>query len=145
MFFDNKRVSNFSLVTISITAAGTKWYFPDQPQLRGKKIQKISVYGDLLLTKSPDNVTIVTQSVLSKAFLIAYVNGREDIKIPLIHLSSNTGNMTVGGPAIMQNTNGYIPLYELPIVWEKSYIQAPTTYTPTAAQEVFMLGVFYQD
>jgi len=49
MYFDNKRVSKFSLVSININAAGNKWYFPDQPQLRGKKIEKIVAYDDRLM------------------------------------------------------------------------------------------------
>jgi hypothetical protein len=47
--------------------------------------------------------------------------------------------------AATQNVNGYVPLNDLPIIWEKSYVNAPGTYTPFAPQEVFLFGVFYAD
>lgn len=141
MFFDNKRVSKFSLAQIATKANGTKFYFPDQPQLRGKKIQKISCYFYGLYLRNPDNIQLVQSTALRDGFFIGYVNGREDIKIPLYHLVTQTG---LSGDTFYTN-NGYIPLFELPIVWEKSYVLIPNGYTLTAAQEVFMFGVFYQD
>jgi hypothetical protein len=141
MYFDNKRVSKFSLVSINITAAGNKWYFPDQPQLRGKKIEKIVAYDDRLMPFSPDNIPLVT-GVLSQLFLILYVNDREAIKMPCVHLVTQTSNIN---PAFVYNNNGYIPVADLPVIWEKSYINAPATYTPVSPQEVFMFGVFYAD
>jgi hypothetical protein len=141
MLFDNKRLSKFALAQIQINATGTKFYFPDQPNLRGKKIQKITAYFYGLYLKNPDNIALVQSQALRDGFLIAYVNGREDIKIPLYHLVTQTG---LSGDTFYTN-NGYIPLFELPIVWEKSYVLVPNSYALTAAQEVFMFGVFYQD
>lgn len=141
MFYDNKRVENFSLVTIPINAAGTNFTFPDQPNLRGKKVQKIAAYMADQYPTSPENIPLVDVNAMERCFLVLYVNEREDIKIPLSHLfttSSTTGLAWV-------NNNGYIPLADLNIMWSKSYIKAPTTYTPTNPQEVFMLGVFYKD
>jgi hypothetical protein len=140
MFYDNKRVENFSLVTIPITAAGTNFIFPDQPQLRGKKIQKIVVYFNDQYPKSPDNISLVDSSAMDRCFLILYVNEREDLKIPLSNLITTS---TITGLAQVNN-NGYIPLADLNIMWSKSYVKAPTTYTPTGT-EVFQFGVFYKD
>jgi hypothetical protein len=142
MFYDSKRVSKFSLVSISVTAVGNKWYFPDQPQLRGKKIQKIVAYDDRIMPFSPDNVPLIQGGSFADIFLILYVNDREDIKMPCSHLFTQTSAISASA---VQNNNGYIPLFDLPIVWEKSYVNAPGSYTPLTSQEVFMFGVFYQD
>lgn len=142
MLFDNKRVSKFSLAPITVNAPGTKFYFPDQPQLRGKKIQKVVCYFDTLYAKSPDNIALITQAAMNDGFLILYVNGRDDIKMPLYHLVTQTQPATAGS---FFTNNGYIPLFDLPIIWEKSYVLVPSIYTPTTAQEVFLFGVFYAD
>lgn len=142
MFYDSKRVANFSLVSINVTAAGNKWYFPDQPQLRGKKIQKIVAYDDRVLPFSPDNIPTTAAGALVDIFLVLYVNNREDIKMPCGHLLTQTSGTSA---AATQNVNGYVPLNDLPIIWEKSYVNAPATYTPFAPQEVFLFGVFYAD
>jgi len=142
MYYDSKRVSKFSLVSISVTAVGNKWYFPDQPQLRGKKIQKIVAYDDRLIPFSPDNVPLIQGGSFADIFLVLYVNDREDIKMPCSHLFTQTSAISASA---VQNNNGYIPLFDLPIVWEKSYVNAPGSYTPLNPQEVFMFGVFYAD
>jgi hypothetical protein len=141
MLFDNKRLSKFAWAQIQINATGTKFYFPDQPNLRGKRIQKITAYFYGLYLRNPDNIQLVQSGALRDGFFIGYVNGREDIKIPLYHLVTQTG---LSADTFYTN-NGYIPLFELPIVWEKSYVLIPNSYALTAPQEVFMFGVFYQD
>jgi hypothetical protein len=142
MFYDSKRVANFSLVSINVTAVGNRWYFPDQPQLRGKKIQKIVAYDDRVVPFSPDNIPVTAAGSLVDIFLVLYVNDREDIKMPGAHLLTQTSGISA---AATQNVNGYVPLNDLPIIWEKSYVNAPGTYTPFAPQEVFLFGVFYAD
>lgn len=141
MLYDSKRLNKFSLAQIAFNAAGTKFYFPDQPQLRGKRIQKISAYNYNLMLRNPDGIPPVQVSAFTNSFLILYVNGREDIKIPLYNLTTQTGV----NPGTFYTNNGYIPLFDLPIVWEKSYVLCPTTYTPTAPQEAWVFGVFFQD
>lgn len=142
MLFDNKRVQKFSLAQIALNAAGTKFYFPDQPQLRKKKIQKVTCYFDLLYAKNPDNIPLINQNAMTDGFLVLYVNGRDDIKIPLFNLVTQTQPGSAGS---FFTNNGYIPLFDLPIVWEKSYVIVPSIYTPTFPQETFMFGVFYAD
>jgi hypothetical protein len=123
------------------TGTGTKFYFPDQPQLRGKKIEKVSAYFNGLYPVNPDNVNVINANALYNGFLILYVNNREDIKIPLYHLVTQTASAS--SDTYFSN-NGYIPFNELPIVWEKSYVLVPSGYT-SATQEAFMFGVFYKD
>ena len=142
MFYDSKRVSKFTLVSISVTAPASKLYFPDQPQLKGKKIQKIVAYDDRLIPFSPDNIPLIQGGSLGDVFLILYVNDREQIKMPCSHLLTQTSALNASA---VQNNNGYIPIYDLPIIWEKSYVNAPGSYTPLNPQEVFLFGVFYQD
>lgn len=141
MFFDNKRISNFSLVEIPVQTAGTylNFNFPDQPQLRGKKVEKIAFYGEAQLNFSPNGGAAVTNANLQKCWLVLYINGREDIKIPVISLINITSN-TAG---TFVNNNGYIPLNDVNIIWEKSYVKAPIGAT-VPANTSFMFGVFYK-
>jgi hypothetical protein len=141
MLFNNKRLTKFALVSITFNATGTKFYFPDQPNLRGKKIQKITAYHRAIYPKTPDNVTLVQATAFQNSFFVAYVNGEDAVKMPLYHLTTQTN---LNGNTFYTN-NGYIPLFDLPVVWEKSYILSSTGYTPNVAQEAWQLGVFYQD
>jgi hypothetical protein len=141
MFFDNKRISNFSLVELPVQTAGTylNFNFPDQPQLRGRKVERITFYGEAQCGFSPNGNAAITNTVLSRAFLVLYVNDREDIKMPigsLINITSNTAGTFV-------NNNGYIPLNDLQVIWEKSYVKAPQGAT-VVANSSWMFGVFYK-
>jgi hypothetical protein len=141
MFYDNKRVSNYSLVSIPVATAGTylNFNFPDQPQLRGRKVERIVNYNQSQVPTSPDGQAVIPAASVQQCYLVLYINGREDIKISLVHLStlaSNTG-------AVLINNNGYIPLQDVNIIWEKSYVKAPRGIA-VAANSAICFGVFYK-
>lgn len=141
MFFDNKRISNYCLVELPVQTAGTylNFNFPDQPQLRGRKIERIAFYGEAQCGFSPNGGVAITNAIISRSFLVLYVGDREDIKMPissLINITSNTAGTVV-------NNNGYIPLQDLAVVWEKSYVKAPQGAT-VVANSSWMFGVFYK-
>jgi len=141
MLYDNKKVSKFCLAQIPINQNGTRFNFPDQPQLRGKRVQYVTAYFNNLYPLNPDGIALVQSSAILEGFLILYVNGRDDIKMPLYHLVTQSNAMSQS----YFTNNGYLPIANLPIVWEKSYVLVPNGYSLTALQEVFMFGVFYAD
>jgi hypothetical protein len=141
MFFDTKAVSYFTLVQIN-TAAGaatTNYQFPDQPELRGRKIQKIVAYNDQQVPSTPNNIPVVTLANLSESYLVLYVNEREDIKMSLTHLVSSTSSTG----ATFATNNGYLPLNDLNIIWSKSYVKVPSGNLITGGAS-FIFGVFYR-
>jgi hypothetical protein len=141
MFYDSKRIKNYSFVTLPVQSAGTysQFNFPDQPQLRGKKVDKINFYSAAQVPYSPDGGTGITTNTLINSWLVLYIGDREDIKIPLLSLI----NITSATAGTVVNNNGYIPLQDLSIVWEKSYIRCPNSVIVTA-NTAFMFGVFYK-
>jgi hypothetical protein len=142
MIFDNKRITNYSLVSIPVPAAGaySNFNFPDQPQLRGRKIEKISLYTAAQIAVSPDGMNVTTGVICEQCWLVLYINGREDIKLPLLSLI----NLTSNSVSAYVNANGYIPLNDVQIIWEKSYIKAPGTVGFLTGNNAFIMGVFYK-
>jgi hypothetical protein len=142
MIYDNNPVSNFKLVQVLTTnnSNSTNYQFPDQPELRDRKIEKISFFDLSLIGTTPNNVIPVTQAISKECFLVLYVNEREDIKIPLTTLISSIGN---AGAALYSSVNGYIPLNDIKIVWSKSYIKNPKG-TAITGNRGFIFGVFYK-
>ena len=141
MFYDNKRVSNYSLVSIPVQSAGTylNFNFPDQPQLRGRKVERITSYSGEAIPRSPDGGVVATSGEISQCYLVLYIDGREDIKISLSNIC--TLSSVTGGTVI--NINSYIPLNDVNIIWEKSYVKAPGGLT-LVANSAFIFGVFYK-
>lgn len=141
MYYDNKRVSNYSLVSIPVGTAGTylNFNFPDQPQLRGRKVERIVSYNSAQLPTSPDGQALIPPADLQHCYLVLYIDGREDIKISLPHLSTIS---SVSGASVV-NVNGYVPLQDVNIIWEKSYVKAPRGIA-VAANSAFCFGVFYK-
>lgn len=141
MFFDNKRVVNYSLVSLPVQSAGTytNFNFPDQPQLRGKKVERVTAYSGEAIPRTPDGGVVAQSGDISQCFLVLYIDGREDIKIALPHLC--TLSSVTGGTVV--NYNSYIPLNDVNIIWEKSYVKAPNGLT-LVANSAFLFGVFYK-
>jgi hypothetical protein len=142
MIYDSKPVSNFKLLQVLTTnnSNSTNYQFPDQPELRDRKVEKISMYNTSLIGTTPNNITPVSQTITTQCFLVLYVNEREDIKIPLSSLVNTIG---LAGGALYSSVNGYIPLDDIKIVWSKSYIKNPKGTVITGNQG-FIFGVFYK-
>lgn len=142
MFYDNKAVKNFKLVQVqtSSNTGGTKYIFPDQPELRNRAIEKITTYPNEIVGNTPNNATPVGQSITTACYLVLYVNEREDIKIPLTSLVSSIGLPT---GALYANVNGYVPLNDIKVIWSKSYVACPSGLA-IAGNRSFIFGVFYK-
>lgn len=142
MFFDSKPIKNYALVQVP-TLSGTGGSFftiPDQPELRGRQVEKIVAYNNEMVSATPSGQNVVTVANVNAAYLVLYVNEREDIKISLVHLiSSNNASGTIYG-----SNNGYIPFANLNIVWSKSYVKVPNGTIVPAANQAFLFGVFYK-
>lgn len=140
-----KIIQRFELVNININAAETltRFYFPDQPQLRGRKIWQITAYNFSQMAVSPDNVELARIDDIRNAFLVLVdITGREIIRVPMVALTNIIYNRQ-GALDLIVNQNANLPLNDVTIVWEKSYIQlAASPITQTAF--TYQFGVFYK-
>ena len=136
------KVGKYELVTLVVAAASgrNEYYFPDLPNLRNAQIQTISVYDENSVPKDPNNIDVVTNDDVRKAFLVLNINDKEDIKTPMSTLM-NIGYQ--GAPVTQTNTsNGYIPFAGQIVTWPKSYVKFPDGHD--AKQFSILLGVFYK-
>jgi hypothetical protein len=143
MNYDNKGVSKYELVEVvipSTATVGSQYFFPDLPNLKNVKTEKLSAYNSALFALTPENYTPITSQDMKGVFLILNISDTEDIKMPLSNLV-NIGNFSSAG--VYFNSNGYIPLADLPIRWSKSYykfVVAPTVGIVFSIP----LGIFYR-
>ena len=141
MNYDKKGINRYEYVEIDITstpAIGQQYYFPDLPQLRDAKIEKISSYISSFMTKTVNNYTPISSTDLMTVFLVLNINDKENIKMPLSNFV-NIGNPSSAGA--LYNSNGYIPLNNVVVRWSKSYIKF--VGSPSASIFGVPIGVFY--
>ena len=130
------------IVPANSTAPGS-FYFPDLPNLRNKKIEKISVYNSTIVPTTPDNITVIAEAQNEYSYLVLYVNEREYIKIPLTHLQSITSSTT--GSRTYLTVNGYAPLNDLDVIWSKSYVKwVNNGITSPGTPSAYFFGIWYK-
>jgi hypothetical protein len=113
----------------------TRFYFPDQPNLRNAKIQAIQVYTYNTLSATPlSGSNMVSAADMKKSFLTLYSGDLQLIySAPLLSFNNES--------------NGTDPfVYEVPkvdnmiISWTKCYVSLPTAPTGGVA---YAFGVYY--
>jgi hypothetical protein len=86
-------VKRFQAVEINVPTSSTltKFFFPDQPQLRGAKIQGIQVYTPTALTKTPlSGSTPVTLADLKQSYLTLYQGDLQIVlQLPVLQFNIN--------------------------------------------------------
>lgn len=146
MITDNKSVNNYSLINliVPVNSPATQFNFADQPQLRGKKIERLVLYSDTVVSKNQDGVASFPATYFSAYWLVIYYNQHENFRLPLWHLCNHLYGG--GGASITDyvNSNGYIPLNDVNIIWEKSYIKGYGALSPGENLSL-NIGVYYKD
>jgi hypothetical protein len=133
------KIQNFEFIECPIAQGSTqtRYYFPDQPQLRYVSLLNLVAYNENAVPFSilSGNAN-VTQSEFAQTFLVLYANDKEAInRIPLTDLNSVVTNGQVGVFA----RNAFAGQQ---VIWAKSYIQTTQAYDTTNAASV-CLGVYY--
>lgn len=140
----------YELVELVIPAnsPGTRFPYPDIPQLRDDTTQDIVIMGletfavDAM-PLSPNGNTVATMADLQNSFLILYIDGEESIRqIPLVRMQPIWQSLNTG---LLQGVQRELDVENLRVDWNKSYIQAATPYAVGAnPQFSIMLGVWYK-
>lgn len=134
-----KRCCNFQLVTITVNAVAGRYYFEDQPNLRDCIIQRISVYTAEDFAKDLNNISLQTQVLTSQAFLTLVSGSKEIVQ----KMDMSLLNPIEGGNSRNFN-HGNVPLQDLEIIFDKSYVEFSSVTSPAvAAPFVFCFGIYY--
>lgn len=145
-------LKRYELVTLNIPAAsfGTRFSYPDIPQLRDDTTQDIIICGletfsvDAL-PLTPAGNAVATFAQLQNSFLTLYIEGEESVRqVPLIRLFPLRQAASTGTTF---NAVERLPTEYLKVDWNKSYIQAATPFGTTGSpntQFSIVLGVWYK-
>jgi hypothetical protein len=132
------RVKRFQSVEVNVPSSSTltKFFFPDQPQLRNAKIQGIQVYTPTVLSKTPlSGSTPTTLADLKQSFLTLYQGDLQIIfNLPLLNFN---GISDLTSPFVFELPE----MNDIDISWTKSYISTAAALATTNV--AYSFGVFY--
>jgi hypothetical protein len=140
----------YELVELVIPAnsTGTRFPFPDIPQLRDDTTQDIVIMGfetfavDTLPLSANGN-PVISMADLRNSFLTLYIEGEESVRqVPLVRLQPIWQSLNTG---LLQGIQTELAVENLRVDWNKSYIQAAEAYDGgTNDQFSILLGVWYK-
>ena len=138
------KVQNYDLVELVVnqSSTATKFFFPDQPNLRFVSLLNLVCYTPNVVTTSVlSGNALLSVSNLQKTYLTLYYNDKEAVsKIPILELNRIASNSSSADPYAFAIT----PFAGQQIIWSKSYIQTPTAYSGiSSANFSVLLGVYY--
>ena len=137
------KVQNYEFLEIVIPASstGTRFYAPDQPQLRFTSLLNLVCYTtDTISNSILSGNPLLSIANLQKTFLVLYYNDKESVsRIPVLEL-----NRVVSNAATAAYSFDITPFAGQQIIWAKSYIQTPTAYGSISASNFSVcFGVYY--
>ena len=138
------KVQNYDLVELVVnqSSSATKFFFPDQPNLRFVSLLNLVCYTPNVVTTSVlSGNALLSVANLQKTYLTLYYNDKEAVsKIPILELNRIASNSSSADPYAFAIT----PFAGQQIIWSKSYIQTPTAYSGiSSANFSVLLGVYY--
>jgi hypothetical protein len=135
------KIQNFEIIeaTIPQNSTATRFYFPDQPQLRFVSLLNLELY-----TSSTSSFSILSgnplldNADLQTTYLVLYANDKESInRIPVFALNNINDTSTPFAFDLK-------PFAGQQIVWSKSYITTPVAYSNISTSAyACSFGVYY--
>ena len=137
------KVQNYEFLEIVIPASstGTRFYAPDQPQLRFTSLLNLVVYTTDTITNSIlSGNPLLSIANMKNTYLVLYYNDKESVsRIPVLEL-----NRVVSNAATAAFSFDITPFAGQQIIWAKSYIQTPVAYSSISASNFSVcFGVYY--
>lgn len=137
------KIQNFEFIECVVpqSSTGTKFFFPDQPQLRFTSLLNLVCYTTDTCTNSIlSGNPLLTIANLKNTYLVLYANDKEAVnRIPVLSLNPQ-GTTTASSSWVYQ----IAPFAGQQIVWSKSYIQTPVAYSSISASNFSVtFGVYY--
>jgi hypothetical protein len=145
-------LKRFELIELVIPAGstGTRFPYPDIPQLRDDTTQDIIIcglesYSVEALPLAPSGNTTMSFAQMQNTFLTLYVEGEESVRqVPFIRLNAMREAAAAGTTF---NVVERLPVEYLKVDWNKTYNQAAAPYGTVGApntQFSILLGVWYK-
>lgn len=131
----------FIEVVVPQSSTGTRFYFPDQPQLRFVSLLNLVCYTPDTITNSVlSGNPLLTIANLKNTYLVLYYNDKESVnRIPVLELNRVATNSATGAFSF-----DITPFAGQQIIWAKSYIQTPLAYSSiTTSNFSVCFGVYY--
>ena len=138
------KVQNYEFIEVVVpqSSTATRFYFPDQPQLRFVSLLNLVCYTPNVVSNSIlSGNALLSVANLQKTYLVLYYNDKESVnRIPILELNRIASNSSTADPYAFAIT----PFAGQQIIWAKSYIQTPTAYSSiSSANFSVCLGVYY--
>ena len=138
------KVQNYEFIEVVVpqSSTATRFYFPDQPQLRFVSLLNLVCYTPNVVSSSIlSGNSLLSVANLQKTYLVLYYNDKESVnRIPILELNRIASNSSSADPYAFAIT----PFAGQQIIWSKSYIQTPTAYSGiSSANFSVLLGVYY--
>ena len=133
-------LKRFEAVEVNIPngSTNTRFFFPDQPQLRSAMIQAIQLYTPGTLSATPNTgSTMVTEADLKKSYLTLYSGDLQLIYNAPLFAFSNIISSATPNPY----NNSLPEIDNMVISWTKSYISLSSAAGTTNCSYAF--GVYY--
>lgn len=137
------KIQNFEFIECVVpqSSTGTKFFFPDQPQLRFTSLLNLVSYTTDTCTNSIlSGNPLLSIANLKNTYLVLYANDKECInRIPVMSL--NAQGTTTASSAWTYQISAFAGQK---IVWSKSYIQTPVAYSSISGSNYSVtFGVYY--
>lgn len=143
MLVSQTPISNFQLVNIIVPSTGTKYFFPDLPNLRNAYVSKISSYNYTYMERDQNNILLY--SLPQTALFITLVRGNDEVyqRIPLQLLNSIWWHPAAGLSTVP--TNAGLDFDFQQFNFSKSYVEYSTAIgaQPLPGQSI-CFGIFYK-
>jgi|ERR1700678_1807850 len=145
------KIKRYELIELEISpnSSGSKFEYPDIPDLRDDTEQDIIICGLETwsidsMPLSPTGIPVADMAQLQNSFLTLYIDGEQSInQVPMVRLLSTQQSLTAGP---MQWVGYPFELSNVKVNWNKSFIQAAIAFNTGGANPAFsiMLGAWYK-
>lgn len=138
------KTNKYQLISINVpeNSTGTRYNFPDQPNLRNAGLVSVATYSNKAISVGPNGETISPIDDFKKAYLVLVNGNQEDIfRIPLVELNRIVPNNFDAAEYVPAITH-LIEFMGQQIDWSKSYIQLGSAPSVSTAFS-FFFGIYY--
>ena len=138
------KVQNYEFIEVVVpqSSTGTRFYFPDQPQLRFVSLLNLVCYtADTITNSVLSGNALLSIANLKTTYLVLYYNDKEAMnRIPLMALNRIASNSGTANPYVFQQNI----FAGQQITWSKSYIEAAAPYSGIGSSSFAVaFGVYY--
>lgn len=137
MQFSQRTLLNYQFVSIYVSAAQNRYYFPDLPNLRDAYVYYMYSYAKAPMRVDINNTAL---STLTAGSYLTLVKGNDEFikQLDLINLVPWWTTDTQG------SVNGGLSISPTQINFSKSYVEITPGLTPSGFPFVFSFGIWYK-